>query len=174
MNRRKIFLCVMVVSVFINAVIFVIMTLCGFEAKFSLVSLVFAPVVLLYAFIGVYIYYRRHEEDVRYMSTWQQSFQDMHPYIKLPEVDTYSKEYMDTFTLHFCIFWFMFPFMITYELYVSLSLHILWIFPLFFIPLEIAAINEDRTMRKKYKIQRQKEAEELEEQKKREEMGHIK
>lgn len=164
----------MAASVFINVVIILIMTLCGFETKLSSVSIYFAPVVLLYGFVGVYIYYLRHVKDVRYMFTWQRRWKDMNPYKELPEVDTYSKEYMDTFTLHFCKFWFMFPFLITYELYVSpRSFHMLWIIPLVSIPFVTSAIDEDRTMRKKYNIQRQKETEELEEQKKREEMGHI-
>ncbi len=178
MSRRKIFLCVVGVSVVINAGIFAAMNLCGHKAEITKYSLYAVLIALTYYIGGIITYFKRHSGDGMFakiagLNERKIPWQEME-YTETPAEDARYETYMRLFTWQFCVYWFAAPFFINIILFASSKWVLLWIFPLIFVPDAILVRVGLRAQEKKMDKEDQKIAKELEEQKRREEMGHFK
>ena len=173
MNRKKIFLCVFGASVLINVIIMII---CRERAAITAASFCVACIMLLYIINGVYCYYNRHETDVTYMTVWRDymRYRDR-PFLRVPEVDTYSKEYMDRLLWHFCVYWFTIPFYIPCAFLIPPDANVWWFAFVFLVlaPYMVYLVDVFKD-NKKHKMLAQQRDRELKEQKLREELGHYK
>ncbi len=187
MSRKKIFLCVMAASVFINAVIFIIMILCGFTPGFTVYSFYIAVLAFFYFIMGIVIYFDRHPETSIISRISEMKVNGNGPEIPhtvtefstgiVRKPDSYSEKNMRYFTFAFCVYWFAAPFFINIMLFAksdwaALPLLLLLLLPC--IMMLIFVVFGLRRDAKEINEINSRVAKELEEQKKREEMGHFK
>ena len=175
MSRRKIFLCVMAASVFINAVILVIMILCGNTPGFTVYSFYIAPIAIIYYVGGVVLYFRRHPKaDIIDRISEMKVRKDR---LEVPRTLNLGKNFdpeMYLFTWQFCLYWFEAPFFINIMLFAKSELVALLIVPLLLGQEIIMTVVSFRAGAKILDERYNRVTKELEEQKKREEMGHMK
>ena len=177
MSRKKIFLCVMAASVFINAVILAIMILCGNTPGFTVYSFYIAPIAIIYYVAGVVIYFRRYPKASIIDRISEMKVRKDR--LEIPRTLSYEKNvnpemFMYLFTWQFCLYWFEAPFFINIILFAKSEWAVLLILPLLLGQEIIMSVVNFRAGAKILDERYNKVAKELEEQKKREEMGHFK
>lgn len=172
MRRRKIFICVFAVSVLIN-----IIPLLIFKDKAAVSHYAWFTIIIMLGISinGVVSFFVRHK--VNYLSA--ASHRRFILTISLDEQDyTYTEEYEKEFFWQFCVYWFAVPFYIPCIFFTSGRWEsILW--PAFvmlapqlvYFTYDISKAIKDE---KEYKVRKQKQEQELKEQKLREELGHFK
>ena len=169
MKKRKIFLCVVSVSVLINVIPLLI-----FKNKASLSNYsYFSVIIMIMAVIhGVFSFFLRHKRNFLLARKYAGSvFSEDKDY-------TFTEKYEREFFWQFCVFWFAIPFYIPCIFFVS-GRFLRFLLPVcvYFIPQLIYIVyGISGTLKnvKEYRALQEKQKQELMEAQRREEMGYFK
>ena len=168
-KRKKI---VIFISLFAFSVLINVIPLIVFKDKAAVSEPSYAPITIMIASIiyGIDVYRLRYKGVMYLQRLWiDDYFSDDKDY-------TFTDKYMNDFYWMSLIYWFTIPFYIPCIFFISEWKHVLWAFCVYFasrIIYLIWGIFDLLKDVKEYRLEQQKQAQELKEQQAREEMGRF-
>ena len=170
MKKRIVVICFFLLSLVIN-----IIPLFVFKDKVTFSVLSIYPVAFMIAMsaYGIWCYFFRHKKNYLSFGSTRE-----HEIMFGPDREvTFTKEYIRKFYWQFIVYWVAIPFYIPCIFFSTEVIHLLWILGVLFVPQVvyladiIVGLPNHLKQNRDY---REKRKQELEEQKKREELGYFK